>query len=415
IRDNESSTVNFIATWTGIDTIIPTITTGYIYSGSTGYNATKQLYYYKLNPDIKAEVSDNVGLNTGTCMYTINGSSRASASYSGTSTVGYCYKTGIVGGPDLAIRFSIRDTANNTLTGATGSYIYDILPPAVGGGDVDWTWAIRGGGIYYDNANSIAVDSGGNIYIAGYFSGTVPLGSHTIISSGAYDAFVAKLSSTGEYLRAKRGGGISYDDAYGVVVDSGGNVYMAGRFQGTGQFGAYQLISSGSNDAFVAKLSSTGEYLRVKQGGGISDALIESITVDSGGNTYVAGYFSSPTATFGSYPLIASGSFDAFVAKLSSTGEWLRAKRGGGPYYDGIEGVVVDSGGNTYIVGYFSGTAIFGTHAVIASGDNLTFVAKLSSTGEYLRAKRGGGRGNSAWDPASNIGPGIAVDSGGNV
>ena len=77
---------------------------------------------------ISGAVSDNLGLNTGTCMYT-TGSSRAAASYSGSSTAGYCYVTGLNPQANISIRFKIADSVNNMTTGAIGAYTYDATPP----------------------------------------------------------------------------------------------------------------------------------------------------------------------------------------------------------------------------------------------------------------------------------------------
>ncbi|HMS91318.1 MAG TPA: right-handed parallel beta-helix repeat-containing protein, partial [Candidatus Absconditabacterales bacterium] len=90
-------------------------------NGSTGY--------YKGTVDIRSDVSDNVGISGATCEYTIGGS-RNTASYSGTSTTGYCYKTNIVGGSDLAINFRVKDTSNNIGIGISNNYLYDNIAPS---------------------------------------------------------------------------------------------------------------------------------------------------------------------------------------------------------------------------------------------------------------------------------------------
>lgn len=100
--------------------------------------------------------------------------------------------------------------------------------------------------------------------MAGYFVGTGYYGSKILTNSGGQDVFVAKVSSTGVYLRVTQGGGIATDMAYGVAVDSGGNSYVAGTFAQTGYFGSIKLSSAGGS-SFLAKLSSTGAYIRATQ------------------------------------------------------------------------------------------------------------------------------------------------------
>ena len=108
-----------------------------------------------------------------------------------------------------------------------------------------------------DYAYGVAVDSGGNSYIAGYFgSATYPkadFGSITLKSNGSPDTFIAKIDTNGNYLRVMQGGGINTDYAYGVAVDSSGNSYIAGMSSAT-NFGSITLTNSGSYDIFIAKL-----------------------------------------------------------------------------------------------------------------------------------------------------------------
>ena len=58
--------------------------------------------------------------------------------------------------------------------------------------DWQWQWAVQAGGSSSDQGNSIAVDSSGNCYITGYFSGTASFGATNLTSSGGNDIFVAK-------------------------------------------------------------------------------------------------------------------------------------------------------------------------------------------------------------------------------
>jgi hypothetical protein len=108
----------------------------------------------------------------------------------------------------------------------------------------------------------MATDINGNIYVCGSFEGTATFGSlGTLTSSGGYDGFVAKLGPNGNWLWATKMGGASGDNINGVSVDSSGNVYIVGYFNGTAGFGSLPaLTSSGSSDIFVARLSSAGAW-----------------------------------------------------------------------------------------------------------------------------------------------------------
>jgi len=270
---------------------------------------------------------------------------------------------------------------------------------------------------------AIAVDSSGNIYTTGFFIGTVDFdpgdGTTNLTSAGANDAFVSKLNSSGELIWAKSFGGASIDVGYSIAVDSSGNVYTTGYFEGTADFdpgaGTSNFTSAGYRDVFVSKLNSSGELIWAKSFGGSQPDEGNSIAVDGSGNIYTTGYFEG-TADFnpgaGVTNLTAVGEDDAFVSKLDSSGALLWAKRFGADQSDMGNSIAVDSSGNVYTTGYFSLIVDFdpgdGTTNLTSAGSYDVFVSKLDSTGALLWAKSFGGS-------SSDVGNSIAVDSSGNV
>ncbi|MDD3577798.1 MAG: SBBP repeat-containing protein, partial [Candidatus Cloacimonetes bacterium] len=230
----------------------------------------------------------------------------------------------------------------------------------------DWLWANQAGGISYDYGQSIATDSNGNSYVTGSFEGTAVFGSTTLASSGQSDIFVAKMDSNGNWLWAKKAGGSSYDYGYGIAVDSSGNSYVTGNFSDSAVFGSTTLTSSGDYDIFVAKIDSNGIWLWAQKAGGSNYDYGYGIAVDSSGNSYVTGYFSG-SASFGSTTLTSSGYEDIFVAKIDSNGIWLWAQKAGGSTYNYGYGIAVDSSGNSYVTGIFLYTASFGSTTLTSS------------------------------------------------
>jgi uncharacterized membrane protein YqhA len=269
-----------------------------------------------------------------------------------------------------------------------------------------WLWARKAGGTQDDKVYSIDIDSSGNSYVTGYFKGTASFGTTTLTSIGNWDIFVAKLDSSGNWLWAKQAGGTDYDCGYDIATDSSGNSYVTGCFQGTASFGSTTLTSYGGYDIFVAKLDSSGNWLWAKKAGGTSPDYGYDIAIDSSGNSYVTGYFYS-TASFGDITLTSSGDYDIFVAKLDNSGNWLWAHKAGGPNEDYGYSIATDSSGNSYVTGYFKGTASFESTNLTSSGDRDIFVAKLNSYGSWLWAKKAGGTNRDG-------GCGIATDSSGN-
>ena len=177
-----------------------------------------------------------------------------------------------------------------------------------------WQWAVQAGGSSTDIGNSIAVDSSGNCYVTGYFNGTASFGATNLTSSGSDDIFVAKLNTSGAWQWAVQAGGVSADQGNSIAVDSSGNCYVTGYFSGTVSFGATNLTSSGGIDIFVAKLNTSGAWQWAVQAGGALTDTGNSIAVDSSGNCYITGRFSG-TVSFGATNLTSSGGIDIFVAK----------------------------------------------------------------------------------------------------
>ncbi len=138
----------------------------------------------------------------------------------------------------------------------------------------------------------------------------------------------------------------------------------------------------------IALFAQNEDWFWAKKAGGTSNESGKSIAVDDNGNSYVTGYFYG-SATFGTTTLSGSG---IFVAKMDSNGNWLWAKQAGGLYSGYSYGIAVDANGNSYVTGYFSGSATFGTTTLTSSSEYYSdiFVAKLDSSGNWLWAKQAG-------------------------
>ena len=279
----------------------------------------------------------------------------------------------------------------------------------------DFVWANSTG-----TGGPIGVDSAGNVYIGGWFEGTVDFdpgpGTYNLTSLGGEDICVSKLDSSGDFVWAKSmGGTYEWDRGYGIAVDSAGNVYTAGQFGETVDFdpgpGTYNLTAE-RRDIFVSKLDSSGNFVWAKRMGGPGEAVARAIALDSAGNVYTTGP-GGGTTDFdpgpGTYNLIGS---NVFVSKLDSGGNFVWAKGIDGTDRTYGFGIAVDSAGNVYTTGMFRATADFdpgpGTYNLTSAGDYDIFVLKLDPNGNFVWAKR---MGATEWDESH----GIAVDSAGYV
>ena len=135
--------------------------------------------------------------------------------------------------------------------------------------------------------------------------------------------------------------------------DSDDNILLCGSFFGSEYFAPgddESLVSSnGSNDIFLLKLDSDGNFLWVKTIGGSASDLTEFITTDSYGNIYIAGRFkdtvdfdfSDTSENF----LVSSGGYDIFLQKLDNDGNFIWVEQFGALSDDFINAFTVDNEG----------------------------------------------------------------------
>ena len=279
---------------------------------------------------------------------------------------------------------------------------------AVPAGRTDFGAALTNG----YSVSASAADGNGNIYLAGAFAGAATFGNVTLTSSGSStstDLFVAKWSrTTGNFVWAQRASAASGQPGGQVaaLAVSGANVYLAGSFSGTLNFGGVALTSgTASTDVFVAKLTDAGTsgsfgWARRTAGNGYS--LNAAALAANGSNVYLTGGFTG-TASFGTAAVTSATTTgqDVYVAKLSDTGaggSFAWAQRAGGSNDDYPAAIAVN-GTNVYVSGvFYSTTATFGTTSLANAGgnDRDVFVAQLTDagpTGSFGPAQRAGGVG----------------------
>jgi hypothetical protein len=218
------------------------------------------------------------------------------------------------------------------------------------------------------------------------------------------------------------GGGM----VFGMVVDSIGNIYTTGPFNGTANFaadfgGSDIKTSAGDYDIFVTRINANGTYGWTRRIGGTGYDSGYGVSADSSGNLYVAGRFNSAVnfaADFGSSEIKSStgAGADVFITRINANGTygWTKKIPGDLDKYGEVK-VAVDSSGTVYVVGdfYFSKNfaADFGGSDVKAPdilGFNNIFITRINADGAYGWTKKLGEKGHA-------YGRDVSVDSSGNV
>ncbi|HZN02753.1 MAG TPA: hypothetical protein VFD06_04105 [Candidatus Polarisedimenticolia bacterium] len=263
---------------------------------------------------------------------------------------------------------------------------------------------------FSSSGNSVALDAGGNIHVAGSFNnGTVDCdpGPGTFnLSTTTTSYFISKLDSTGALVWARQLGGspsspFSLVYIHDLLVDAGGNLTMTGRFSGTVDFdpgpGTFPMTASGNNDGFIARLDPAGNFVWAGRLGGNGDDVAARAALDADGSLYVTGHF-QVTADFnpgpGSFLMTTTdGAFDAFVGKFTSAGGlvWARQLGGSGLQYgttlalDAARGIIT-TGSFNHAGDFNPGPGVFTLEPPGGPGTYGTYLSHLDPAGNFVSA-----------------------------
>ncbi len=271
------------------------------------------------------------------------------------------------------------------------------------------------GGEFADRAAAVAVGPQGSAFVAGSFRGTASFGATSLTSSGDLDGFIARYTPEGTLKWVKNLGSSGADQASAVAADSNGNVYVAGSFSGTVNFGSSSLTSNGAEDIFLVKYDADGELLWAGWSGGADSEQVLQLFLDASGKVHLA--FLSSSVQNG------SAFANTFVAIWDSSGSFHGALNAGG-IGGHVSDISFDAGGNTYVTGDFTGTMTIGDQDLILKGPTspyLTyssiFTAKFNPEGglDWAREAYGLEKYTQEGYPASVESPQIATDKAGNV
>ncbi|MBD3161221.1 MAG: hypothetical protein GF346_03430, partial [Candidatus Eisenbacteria bacterium] len=191
-------------------------------------------------------------------------------------------------------------------------------PPVAGAQPLPHLWSRSFGDDAEDSAGSVVVDDEGNLFITGWFRGSIDFGGGPLISAGTRDIYLAKLDANGNHIWSRRFGDADHQIAVTLAVNSLGQPVIAGSFMGSVDFGLGNHTSAGGWDLFVAKFNENGVPLWTRSYGDAEDQIGAGVGVGSGGAVCVTGHYRGSVG-FGGGALPSAGGYDIFLFRLDSS------------------------------------------------------------------------------------------------
>lgn len=240
---------------------------------------------------------------------------------------------------DIAYSIALDDSQNIFITGEseglTGTHgIFEDYATVKYNPAGDFQWAARYNGPAgdYDKANSICVDTEGNIYVTGVSDGG---------SSGSgdphFDYATIKYNSAGltQWIRRYNSSN-GEDEGVMVKADELGNIFVTGFSSDVSTFADYATInySADGDTTWISRYN----------GPASNDDRASSLAVDNLGNVFVTGKSYGGSIT----------NYDYTTIKYNSLGDsvWVNRYNGGASDIDGASAVSLDKSGNVYVTGY---------------------------------------------------------------
>ncbi|MFX1499265.1 MAG: hypothetical protein ACFFBH_17245 [Promethearchaeota archaeon] len=237
-----------------------------------------------------------------------------------------------------------------------------------------YEWNVTWGGGDHDYSFDMVIDDSDNVYI---------VGRTRSFGEGNEDVALVKYNNEGVQLWNLTWGGSSWDQVYGVDVDSSNNVYITGGTNSFGDISARDLFLRKYNSSGVLQWNITlGEIGLLEIGKGL--------VVDSYDNIYVAADIDPTPSPYDD---------DVILMKYNSNGFQIWNHTWNTPLIERALGMTLDSNENIYITGHTSPPV----------GVSDAFLIKYDKSGNL--------KWNISWDFNSmdTEGYDVAVDASGDI
>ncbi len=247
-----------------------------------------------------------------------------------------------------------------------------------------WALGITGGSVY-----DVAVDSQGNIVVAGSTRGPLKLGLDATLPARPDGLFVAKLDANGHYLWGHAFSDNSMYSGIDVAVTPEDDIAIAFVLEGQTAVLGQAIPEADERDTLVIRLDSEGSLLWSRLLGGSGWQQFATVAVNQDGEIFVSGV-STGVLDFGGGARPSAGGQDAFFAKLGPDGSHVFSRVFGDGQDETAWDVATAANGEVLLTGNFAGTIDLGGGELTARGfdtKNL-FIARYDSDGNHLHSQR---------------------------
>ena len=261
----------------------------------------------------------------------------------------------------------------------------------------------------YGACKEIHIDNNNDIILTGNLNGGLWFSDGATYSyldelSLNDEVYFAKYQNNGGFLFANGIGGSGWDYAGCVGTDSLNNIYVTGRYQydidldpSTNTAILTHTNVSNADNIFLAKYTPAGNYVYGKTilspNTYSASALDNALFVEKNGNVYVTGQLDASSFDFdpSANTVSISGYYDCYFAKYDMNGNYVWAYKIGGSYGEAGKDISVDSLGNVFLLGNFTGTVDFNPGAGVANMTSTAytdlFFAKYNQSGTVLMGR----------------------------
>ncbi len=299
---------------------------------------------------------------------------------------------------------------------ATGSFQLTSSGPITQASGTSIT--IGGGGTFNAGTNDITLNNGGNSFVA-----LAATGGNIKIASTDTALSLADISATGTFKLTGGGtltqagsttisaAGATFDDSTGAVtLTNTGNIFNSGGTGNLSVTGGTVMLKSADTALSLGTIDATGSFQLTSSGpitqasgtsitiggGGTFNAGTNDITLDNGGNSFVA------LAATGGTIKIASTDTALLLANISATGAFTLKGGGtltqagsttisaaGATLNDGTAAVTLTNTGNIFNSGGVGSLAVTGGTVMLKSADTALSLGTVDTSGSFQLTSSG--------------------------